>query len=982
MTCAQRFLTVARLDALLTLRGPVPARVVNLENLLRHDYFSLYMLSDAPGTSYKTSVERMKARLMPMELTRVEEGAGRFKAAVEASGAVDGNDDDDQDAEWQATFAARRTAMTEVNIRLEHGLLSQYIEKQEREKGAIDLTKGQMRCQVLLNCLDIITRPPNSASEEDLKAALQYCAVFLPEHVINTLPADGDPDIHLRIVKGLVRLFRDETAIDRWIETAQSYMTADLLNNNEFLDAVKVWLDAGTVSKLDHDEKTWVQDALTEPAQRFFHLVARRHADMWLTQRSVVDDNFEFINTYLHKLEQPTGTATVADEQISSTVGGEESTDQGASDKGLAKPGGEDTATLVDSTKAPPAPLEDSSDYSLHAVSADRVIEVAQWADMEENAMWYARVGYALRMADHGARSVELFEKSLEMDPSDGFTRAGLARTYDVLQDPTNAIKIMEEALANLIARARAPDMTSEEREDADADVAEHREDLALYYYQANKRDEAVRCYDDLLRGLEHPILEGRVWDTTIYNANLYLQNLADWKMWDSAADLLEHVMQHPRAKTKAFLDFYRFFLYGNTTLLMVSYHSKRFNLADDFYADAVQCVAEHGDDGETAMMRYNRAFAMLRLQPARSEAVNLLRKTSGDSEFLDADNGFSGWLVEVKIELARKYMDNILYAREKPRWQDVGTWAHKLLALLRDADEGDDTDAATATSKQPFVLTIAAWDRISGRQKHARLHVKEMLTDGVDMLSDDDESNDYWAWRLLNNATLAVGDFGRAATAIHMLRLSSAPMEPDPPTTTNDDHEQAVEGAHDTDAAAAVSAMSLRVESHESPDGPSNGTSAEINTPGDAETPSTATEPAGTYDAVAPGLQPVIATKSSWYNCDGPCGDDIPDTSTIWRCSYCIADFCAGCHDLIINRKNEHWGFCNATHEHVSFEGITVKWPKDMVKAEGEFVPVRQWLDELMKDYEIEKKVNAVAVAVGKRDVAERNTDEGVEKK
>lgn len=66
------------------------------------------------------------------------------------------------------------------------------------------------------------------------------------------------------------------------------------------------------------------------------------------------------------------------------------------------------------------------------------------------------------------------------------------------------------------------------------------------------------------------------------------------------------------------------------------------------------------------------------------------------------------------------------------------------------------------------------------------------------------------------------------------------------------------------------------------------------------------ATGPAGTNDAVAPGLYPVVTTKSSWYNCDGPYNRDTADTSTICRCSYCIADFCAGHHYLIMNRKNE----------------------------------------------------------------------------
>jgi tetratricopeptide (TPR) repeat protein len=933
------------------------------------------MLSDAPGTSYRTSAERMTARLMPMELARMEQSAEKSKAAVETAGAVDGIDED-QDTKWQTAFTARRTAMEQVNVRLEHGLVSQYIEKQEREKGAIDLTKGQMRCQVLLNCLDIITWKAKSASEEDLNAGLQYCAVFLPEHMINTLPTDGNPKIHLQIVQGLVRLFRDETAIDRWIETAGSYMTADLLNNNEFLDAVKSWLDAETVSKLDHDERTWVEEALTQPIRCFFHLIAQRHAHMWLTQRVVVEYNFEFINTYLHKLEQPTGTADVTGELTPSTIGGEESTDQDAAGKVSAKPDAEDTAMLVDSINATSAPHEDSSNYTLNAASADRVIEVAQWADMKENAMWHARVGYTLRVAGDGPRSIEHFEKSIELDQSDGVNRAGLARTYNFLRDPTNAIKIMADAVVHLIARASAPDLTAEEQEEADGDVADHCEDLAEYYYQAKERDQAICCYDGLLKNWEHQSPRGQVWDTTIYNVTAYLQILADWKLWNSAADLLDRMIQHPRAKTKDFLDIYRFFLYGDTTLLTVSYHSKRFDLADEFYADAVQCLAEHGNDGETAMMRYNRAFAMLRLQPSRSEPVDLLRRTSGDSEFLDADNGFSGWLGRVKVELARKYMDNILCAREKPRWQDVGRWAHKLAALLRDTDDTDDTDAAAATSKQPFVLTLAAWDRISGRLKHARLHVKEMLTDGVDMLSDDDESNDYWAWTLLNNATLAVGDFERAATAIYMLRLLSVAMEMNVPTTSNDDHEQAVEGAQNTDTTAEVSVLPLRDEFHKPPIAPSNDTSVESNMPDDfacADADSKATESASTDDDVASSLQPVITTKSSWYSCDGPCGENIPDTSTIWRCSYCIADFCAGCHDLIMNHKNEHWGFCNATHEHRDFEGVTVKWPKDMVKLEGEFVPVRRWLDELMKDYEIEKKVSAAEVVVAEE---KRDTD------
>ena len=58
------------------------------------------------------------------------------------------------------------------------------------------------------------------------------------------------------------------------------------------------------------------------------------------------------------------------------------------------------------------------------------------------------------------------------------------------------------------------------------------------------------------------------------------------------------------------------------------------------------------------------------------------------------------------------------------------------------------------------------------------------------------------------------------------------------------------------------------------------------------------------------------------------------------------------------------------------------MKWPNDIVKPEGGFVPVGQCLNELMEDCEIEKNVIVVAVDEAKRDVDEKATEGGAEER
>jgi len=994
ISCAQSYLTISQLDALLALRGNPSSRVLDLENLLRHEYSSLYIVSGEAGGS-RTAKDLLDGRLTSLELREIQEVIGTHGPADEATTSLMAHDiwDESEDDAWEQAIESRQSVMSQATIRLEHGLLAQYLEKEQQVQGVIALNKDQMRCKILLSCLNVVACPPTSANEEDLGTAMGYCGLYLADHVLAAQPAHADTANKRLIANGILRLLRDEEAIDRWVQKGARYMTADLLSTDSFVASVRSWLEDSEVqSEMDAADREWVQQIVARPYETMFEAIARRHAKQWLTQIGSVDEYFEFINTYLSKITSSSQVPPVnRDDKIKGVetdLGpslviqsvGDELTDpvhvtvvQDAQADGNADRNNKDApidVSVVDAAAS--SDVADAISLTLNAVSAARIPEVARWAGLEETATWYARVGYALRLADHSQLSLGYFQESISLDPSNGVSHVGLARTLQALGETTKAIKTMLHAGALLAAQIRDETPGSKIQLEAADWMAHVQVSLPTYYRYLGQQASAIRCYEDLLVTWEEQNDDSRGWYIAVYGVKEYLQALTEWKLWDEAAILLERMIRHPRSINSGFLSIYTDYLYGDNAVSRVAYYSGREELADRFYLNGLRCIAEYGQDGQTALIRYSRAVSLLRLEPKRQDAVQMLKDSLVDQELLRAvdTNDFLAGLI--KSELARKYMDNILAAREKPLWKDVGRWAHHLVSLLKDSDDADEIDTSVSTSRQDFVLTIAAWDRISGRQRHAKLLLNGILIDGVDMLSDGVESNDLSAWRLITNATLAMGDFDRSLVAINMSRLChSAQSEDEQARDLESDHRATL-----VDENAAALDLGLDVVQSESAQKNVERLAGADSTLGTTDKQGQTADKANVEDndtaAVSMNAKPMISPHAiveipkslsdhSWFFCDGPCGDSVPNSTTIWRCSYCIADFCRSCHELIETGKNQRWGFCNATHEHIEFDGLKRKWPKGLLDVDGKWVPVREWLNDLMEVYGIEKKVVAV---------------------
>lgn len=214
---------------------------------MRDDYTSLYIVSGAPA-SFKTSKQLSDSRLKPLDTALVEEDTEEDSPMEPKSNdpahRAFGGSDELTDEEQEGAFKARRSAMERANIRLEHGLLAQFIENEQLDRGAVRLTKDQMRCTTLLRCLEIATDPPETADQADVSTAMEYVAQNVYGHVTNTKPATGDVATKLAIAQALLHLLRDSAAIDRWIEKGGYAMTANV--GQRLLSGQRKSLDAGS----------------------------------------------------------------------------------------------------------------------------------------------------------------------------------------------------------------------------------------------------------------------------------------------------------------------------------------------------------------------------------------------------------------------------------------------------------------------------------------------------------------------------------------------------------------------------------------------------------------------------------------------------------------------------------------------------------------------------------------------------------------
>jgi hypothetical protein len=262
----------------------------------------------------------------------------------------------------------------------------------------------------------------------------------------------------------------------------------------------------------------------------------------------------------------------------------------------------------------------------------------------------------------------------------------------------------------------------------------------------------------------------------------------------------------------------------------------------------------------------------------------------------------------------------------------------------------------------------LAAWYQLNGLQSRAMQCVRSDVTLGIKFLSDTDPDNDTMAWHALMDSLLAVGDEKRAVAAVNMLRSG---LFEDPKSSgktvdvfhANDDSTARSDG--DTMVGASNESSGESPEAQEVNALPSANAShaVQIQTVNisDAKVLATSSGPVIDDAHESPQGQESDISKSKeaapspgypFFGCDGCCFDSIANDAPMWRCSYCIADFCENCHRLIMDNNMTGWNVCDSLHRHVYVPGVRKKYTKDMIKVGDEEMAVSGWVQDLRKDW------------------------------
>jgi hypothetical protein len=484
---------------------------------------------------------------------------------------------------------------------------------------------------------------------------------------------------------------------------------------------------------------------------------------------------------------------------------------------------------------------------------------------------------------------------------------------------------------------------------------------------KAGNPDEAFRAYQCAIRDLTTFDTNDEGWERMVSAAASYFYDLTSNKKWADAELLLRRLNSHTHRSSEPFHLIYQYMAYNTTQLLQIGYYTKNLKTLTEFMNHALSSTARQDDDAAVANVVHTFATILFRLDNERvDEAVSMLEAVVGQSHTYDY---IKGW---AERELARHFLTRILRERQDDHWQAVARYVEKLIKLVF----GDDPDTTGSnTESRDCGRMLAAWYQLNGLQNRAMQCVRSDVTLGIDLLSDTDPDNDTMAWHTLMDSLLAVGDEKRAVAAVNMLR--SGLFEDPKPIG------KAVDVSHADDGSAAKTDGDTMA-------GASNESSGEV--PEAQEENALPSTSAGHADqnrtvnisdagALSSSSLPVIddthesaqgqesdfskskeaAPKPGYpfFGCDGCCFDSIANDAPMWRCSYCIADFCESCHRLIMDKNMTGWNVCDSLHRHVYVSGVTRKYSKDMIKVEDEEMTVAEWVQGLRKDWDYFKAVS-----------------------
>ena len=566
-------------------------------------------------------------------------------------------------------------------------------------------------------------------------------------------------------------------------------------------------------------------------------------------------------------------------------------------------------------------PLRDKSD----GVESAQVIEdTAKWAGFEKTVLWHRRVAIALRESSYLNEAESHFKTALELDPKLWRVRYGLGKVYEYQKDYAQAIQLYQEEVQVI------KNNSEQESGDLKVTLAAALQVIGDCHLMLDEPERAYQAYRE-------------AWNTDplLYNALAECFNY--WDRENQSESIMELVREMATMDTS-----------GDRKLYLVNYVVARKSDYDDiFFSASRRAARERGElpyliqiiqDAVRACREERRAISVVifelfladiysseRVHPERAVRIwerimNIGSSSKSEPLMHEFRHHAAAMLAQFYLARARATKGTLECSQHVQSLERLSKMKARYKELIR--------------LNGPSLL-LGLWYRINGEFEKASTYLKVHIKHGLDLLSDDDPSNDWAAYITLVGVLSHTGDDQRTLglwrkSLWWMWQHTHGRLR----NKTNDD-----EGKSSKKGDGSTEAL----------EGKSNSADQE---PGKAPE---------ALDGPPPSYQEAIhsgAPKASKFgdvsflanlNCDGVCSHANPFKllDTYWLCRFCFdSGFCDNCVALIKEDKLP-FNFCSPDHDWLPITLNVQYIPEDkmFVGGEGdEVVDMEEWKNDLRK--------------------------------
>ncbi|KAJ5160763.1 uncharacterized protein N7482_007767 [Penicillium canariense] len=583
--------------------------------------------------------------------------------------------------------------------------------------------------QILMACLKAISEKTDGSSP-----LVDYATFYFEEHLRLIDLSLIQPQSKAVVGPQLVKMFTDEEIFISWWTEDRLWMRRSWLYEDDCVDVVLKWLqDSAVTKKLPENDRAWVKSlsSKSKPDADLLEHIAKFVAHKWLqTSDWDVKELFYWVNAYSNKI-----------------------------------------ASRKDSNVK-----RETEDQEPKKIPASRIHEVAEWGRqcLGLDSLGYEEtrnVARTLRSFEKLDDAVETFKRASSLEEDNWFARWGLAETYKLQGKYALAVETQEAVQASV-------ESGKSKLGNAGNYLHKINRDLALYHKEAGNAEKALDIYESILQEYPDDYQSALAMTLVLHDKGGYTQLIEFLERLKRSKDEVTGLDR----RTQIFHEYYWNDDYHGTiaaagkllngsgiTTLKDSYRTAvdaaeekvqlakdQLNREEEMCAKETMAMLMH----HCARFFYNNYTCAEEKEMALSMRVRIIQLDENEMSWylgrakLYATWDLSGLYFEKALqagqgtELAAKYIDDLEH----------------LATLKSDATLTDQT-----REKYPRQLLARYYARCGNMDK-AKNMIRPFVKFSIDLLSDDDPSNDWQGFQGLATHFMFAGQDDNSLAAWSLL--------------------------------------------------------------------------------------------------------------------------------------------------------------------------------------------------------------------